>query len=207
MALLQKAVWCGRTDLALQAAATLLLGARDRLWRRCGGIAFEDIGLADLDVVGSVAASLSKRLRSSLGGEWSVASLVVCLLAEARKCRAADDLLMCAERHPAFAEARRELAELATRDLLEIVTSPSPLIERGLALWYALGTDRRTSKHLVSRRGQPQTVFDHLCEAGLPHTVVEIAWEGHRKIGEVLCAFVTRFRSWGSLRRTRADRM
>src|SRR6476469_3520090 len=36
MALLQKAIRRGRTDFALQAAATLLLDAPDRLWRRCG---------------------------------------------------------------------------------------------------------------------------------------------------------------------------
>ena len=37
MALLQKAIRRGRTDLALQAAATLLIDAPDRLWLRCGG--------------------------------------------------------------------------------------------------------------------------------------------------------------------------
>jgi replication-associated recombination protein RarA len=78
MALLQKAIRRGRADLALRAAATLLLGAPDRLWRRCGAIAFEDIGVADLDGVGLVTASLAgKGVRASLGGEWSVASFVV----------------------------------------------------------------------------------------------------------------------------------
>jgi hypothetical protein len=33
-------------------------------------------------------------------------------------------------------------------------------------------------------------LFDGLCEAGLPHTAVEIAREGFRKIGEPLCPFV-----------------
>jgi hypothetical protein len=33
-------------------------------------------------------------------------------------------------------------------------------------------------------------LFDGLCEAGLPHTAVEIAREAFRKIGEPLCPFV-----------------
>jgi hypothetical protein len=138
----------------------------------------------------ATAALASKRLRASLGGEWSVASLVVTRLAEANKCRAADDLLTCAARHPAFAEARRELAELSTRKLLDIATGSEPLIKRGLALWYAVGTDRRSSRHLLPRRGEPQAVFDHLCEASLPHTIVEVAREGYRKTNEVLCAVI-----------------
>jgi hypothetical protein len=40
------------------------------------------------------------------------------------------------------------------------------------------------------RRGEPHALFDHLCDAGLPHTVVEIAREGFRKTGDVLCPFV-----------------
>ena len=43
MSLLQKAVRRGRSDLALRAAATLLRDTPDRLWRRLGVIAFEDV--------------------------------------------------------------------------------------------------------------------------------------------------------------------
>jgi hypothetical protein len=63
MALLQKAVRRGRVDLALQAAATLLLDAPDRLWRRCGCAAFEEIGIADPETVGLVTAALGGKRR------------------------------------------------------------------------------------------------------------------------------------------------
>jgi len=46
-----------------------------------------------------------------------------------------------------------------------------------LALWFALGTDRRRST-LMSRRGEPRLVFDSLGEAGWPHSIVEVAREG-----------------------------
>ncbi|MGA2793161.1 MAG: hypothetical protein ABSE69_06440 [Roseiarcus sp.] len=191
MALLQKAVRRGRGTLALQAAATLLVDARDRLWRRCGGIAFEDIGIANPDVLGLVTVALgSKRIRGDLGGEWAVASIIVEAMANANKCRAADDLLMSVELHPAFAEARQAQAELSNDELRQIVLNSGVLHKRALALWFLLGTDRRPSRHLAVRRGQPALAFDVLRELGTPPTMVEIAREGFRKTGEVLCPFV-----------------
>jgi hypothetical protein len=191
MSALQKAIRRGRNDIAQSAAAALLQSSPDRFWRRCGIIAFEDIGVADLDAVFAVTAALAgKRFRRQLGGEWRVASAIVSRMARAPKCRAADDLLLVAENLPAYDRARLDLAALPTADLLRIATGSGPLAERALALWYAIGTDRRPSRHLQTRHGEPRAVFDALCEAGLPHTVVEIAREGFRRVGEVLCPFV-----------------
>jgi hypothetical protein len=44
MSILQKVIRRDRKDLALGAAATLLRDAPDKLWRRIGCIAFEDVG-------------------------------------------------------------------------------------------------------------------------------------------------------------------
>jgi replication-associated recombination protein RarA len=75
MSLLQKAIRRGEERLALRAASTLLHVSPERLWRRCGCIAFEDVGVADLDTVAVVTAALSgKRCRENLGGDWHVAS-------------------------------------------------------------------------------------------------------------------------------------
>ena len=113
ISLLQKAIRRGREDLAQSAAATLLRDAPERLWRRCGVIAFEDIGVADLVTAGKVIAALGgKAFRAKLGGEWPVASTIVSAMARAPKCRSADDLLMIVERHPALEEARRTFATL-----------------------------------------------------------------------------------------------
>jgi hypothetical protein len=190
MSAMQKAIRRGREDLALCAAATLLRDAPDKLWRRVGCIAYEDIGVASLETVGLATVALAgKRHRSALGGEWAVASCVVTEMCRAPKCRAADDLLMACELHPAYAEARMELSDLTTRDLITIATGQGSVHERALALWYALGTngDRWT---LVSRRGDPRVVFDQLCEAGWPHTIVEVAREGFRRTRIMLCPLV-----------------
>ena len=190
MSIMQKAVRRGRADLALSAAATLLRDAPDKLWRRIGCIAFEDVGVASLEAVGLTTAALAgKQARAALGGEWGVASCIVSELCRAPKCRAADDLLMACELHPAYAEARAELPLLTTRELIAIATGRGSISERALALWYALGTDRRPSG-LVSRPGEPRLVFDYLCEAGWPHSIVEVAREGFRRTGEMLCPLV-----------------
>jgi hypothetical protein len=190
-ALLQKSIRRGEEKLALHAAASLLQVAPDRLWRRCAGIVAEDIGLGDLDVVALLTAALAgKRFRAAFGGEWRVASFIVAMMASATKCRASDDLLMTAERHLSLAHARREFAMLSTRELLNIVTGSAALPERGLALWYALGTGHRPPPWLRPRRGEPGVVFDHLCEIGLPHTIVEIGRELFRRTGEPLGPFL-----------------
>jgi hypothetical protein len=190
MSSLQKAIRRGREDLALSAAATLLRDAPEKLWRRIGCIAFEDVGVACLDAVGlATVASAGKQVRAGLGGEWAVTSHVVSELCRVPKCRAADDLLMACELHPAYANARGEMPYLSTRDLIAVATGQGSVQERALALWFALGTDRRRST-LVSRRGEPRLVFDCLCEAGWPHSIVEIAREGFRRTGEMLCPLV-----------------
>jgi len=191
MSLMQKAIRRGEMLLALQAAVTLLSVSPERLWRRLGCIAFEDIGIADLEVVSVTTAALSgKRYRSGIGSEWQIASYLVTRMAHARQCRAADDLLLTAERHPAFRRARRDLATKPTAELIRIAAGSALLPVRAIAAWYAIGTDRRPSSYLSERKGDPGALFDWLCEMGLPHTVVEVSREGFRRVGEVLCPFV-----------------
>ena len=191
-ALLQKSIRRAEENFALHAAATLLQIAPDRLWRRCAGIVAEDVGCGNIDVVATVAAGLSaKRFRAGFGGEWRVASFIVAMMANATKCRASDDLLMTAERHPALADARCDFSTLSTRELLSIVVRSASLPERGLALWYGLGTGHRSSPWLRPRRGEPNVIFDALCEAGLPHSVVEVGRELFRRTGEPLGPFLS----------------
>lgn len=192
MSLLQKAIRRGHTDLALQAAATLLRDSPDRLWRRICIVAFEDIGVADLETLQLATAAVSGKLfRAKLGGEWAVASTIVARMAQAPKCRAADDLVMVVERHPSLRTARQEMAELSIQDLIQIATGQGPLLERALATWLAIGTDQCPSDYLPRQRGQPEAVWDAFCDAGFPDTVVETAREGMRKSRQVLCPFVS----------------
>jgi hypothetical protein len=191
MSLLQKAIRRGHEQLALRAAATLLRISPERLWRRLGCVGFEDVGLGDLETVSVVTAALAgKRFRASIGGEWRVSSFLVTRMAHATKCRAADDLLLAAENHPEFEDERLAFAFRSTNDLIRIATGADPLPIQALAAWYAIGTDRRPSPGLSARQGEAEAVFNALRQAQIPAAVVEIAREGFRKTGEVLCLFV-----------------
>lgn len=191
MSCLQKAIRRGRQDIALRAAATLLDVAPERLWRRCAGILFEDIGVADFPTISLAMAGLTgKRFRKSVGGDWAVASVVVTAMCRAPKCRAADDLLMTAEMHPWHEGARSSFAALPTLNLLGLATGASSLPERAIAAWYAAGTHWRTTRHLLPRRGEPQLLFDHLKDEGYPPAVIDLVREGFRKGAGILAPFV-----------------
>ncbi|MCK1416800.1 hypothetical protein IVB55_28320 [Bradyrhizobium sp. CW4] len=190
MSALQKSIRRGRTQIALAAASTLLTQSPERLWRRLACIAFEDIGLGDVEVTALTTAAIGgKRVRATLGGEWKVASFLITRMANATKCRAADDLLLVAENHPTFESQRLQLGFSMIPDLLRIVASTDPLPVRALAAWFALGTDRRPSPRLARRHGDIASLFAAVREI-LPPELVEIAWEGHRRSGEVLPIFM-----------------
>ena len=191
MSALQKAIRRGHEQFALRAAATLLFLSPEQLWRRCGCIAYEDIGVADFETLSLVTAALAgKRFRAQLGGEWAVASFIVARMVHVPKCRAADDLLLSAEHHPSLKAARQLLPDLKVPQLLALTTGSNPIGERALALWYAIGTYRSPSPQLARKSGAHQAAaFDTLAASGLP--VVELAREGFRKVGEILCPFVS----------------
>ena len=166
MSALQKAIRRGHEQFALRAAATLLFLSPEQLWRRCGCIAYEDIGVADFETLSLVTAALAgKRFRAQLGGEWAVASFIVARMVHVPKCRAADDLLLSAEHHPSLKAARQLLPDSKVPQLLALTTGSNPIGERALALWYAIGTYRSPSPQLAlvraHTRRQPSTHWLH----------------------------------------------
>lgn len=191
MSLMQKAIRRGDSHIALSAAASLLEMAPQRLWRRIGCIAFEDIGVADLECVGLVTAALTRKaMRKQLGGEWTVASLVVEKMANANKNRSADDLLMTVEQLAHLASERSWFATMPEQRLREIILGCPDLHKRALALWYLMGTTRWTSNVLAERKGNCDMAFSTLAEHGVSPTVLAITEMGFRKTGEMLAPFM-----------------
>jgi MgsA AAA+ ATPase C terminal len=184
---MQKAIRRGEEAWALSAAATLLIENPDKLWRRLACIAAEDIGLADICAVGTMVAVMSgKRTRAELGGEWPVASWLVQRLAQARKSRATDDLLMTAQLLPSLEVERGRLSELNNHQLRLILLGTDSLHIRALALLFLAGTAGKPVAYLKPRRGEPALAFDVLDELGTPFTVLELAREGYRVSREPL---------------------
>lgn len=187
MSVLQKAIRRGRGDLATRAAATLLMSAPARLWRRLGVIAFEDVGAADLDAVYMTTAALTgQNVRLRMGGEWRAACFLVDLLARAPKCRAADDLSWVARQHPAYEAQREQIASTRFAAALEVAAGTSPLVDRTIAMISLL----ESSQQMDARKRHPAIVFAALREHGLPHTAVDIAEIGFQRTGEIVCALL-----------------
>jgi hypothetical protein len=192
MSLLQKSLRRGEVGFALQAASTLLHADPERLWRRLICAAYEDIGMGDVDAVALVNGAMAGKLfRRSVGGDWDVAAFLVERLASTRKCRAADDLLMTLQVHPAYAQERLSLTDLQTPELMNYATGAADLISRSIAVCYALGTDRWKPEGLRGRRGEPAYVFQHMLDIGYAHCVLELARTGFNRVREPLPALMS----------------
>ena len=167
---MQKAIRRGHEDLALRSAMNLMVGGPQAIWRRFGMIAFEDIGVANIDLVGWVTVVIGKpEVRKRLGGEWKVADFLIRTLCRSAKCRAADELLHLNERDPALADLRDELPGLSLQDRIRLATSCTVGIEsQALATWFAIGTDKITSYAFTEVPGCPENTFDGLRDADYP---------------------------------------
>lgn len=189
---LQKSIRRGEHLIGLRAAARLLESDPNRLWRRLLVIAFEDVGIADLDTVSRVvAAHGQKRWRSAHGGEWPIVALLVSGLCRAVKDRTADDLLHLAENDPALQDHRRCWSAAPIEKLTTFLGCPDlGLPEKALAVWFGIGTDRYRSDALRQRGGFPEEVFATYKALGVPGDVLAISWIGHKKMSWPLAAFL-----------------
>ncbi len=185
---MQKAIRRGDENLALRAAMNLMIGGPHAIWRRLGIIAFEDIGVANIDLVGWVTVVIGKPdVRQRLGGEWKVADFLIRTLCRSAKCRATDDLVHLIERDPALTDLRDELPGLSLRDRISSATSCNDGLEtQALATWFAIGTDKITSFALAEVPGCPENTFDALRDADYPGAAVEIGRMGLKRTGCII---------------------
>lgn len=189
--MLQKAIRRHRPHAARQAGRFLLTVKRNTLLRRLNAIAAEDIGLADIHTVGIAAACLAlKTIRRQLGGDAIVTDYLIRRICDARKSRAADDLLMAIETWPNLSDDRTRFAEMSNNRLRSIVLGCSNLDRKALALWYLVGTRRCPSDHLTYRVGDPDQAFATLSDLGVAPTLVAVARENFSKTQSMLAPFV-----------------
>ncbi len=110
MSLMQKAIRRGEFGFAFSSALTLL-NLNDRVfWRRMCIIVFEDIGIANLDLVGRITiATGDKRLRQKLGGDRLIAATLISEMCNSEKDRTTDDLLEYVERAIVLEQVRDDI--------------------------------------------------------------------------------------------------
>lgn len=138
--LLQKAIRRGETELAEQAATSLLRLRGSAMWRRFIVIAVEDVGIAAPDAVSEVVAICSDREYRGLRGDEEAARYLARRLAAVPKDRSADLLMSAFRHHPALEQTRKAVEALAPNERRTWPADPSrSLYERSAAAWPANG--------------------------------------------------------------------
>ena len=184
-ALLQKALRRGAYEFTAKAASTLLAVEPTRLWRRLAGIVVKDVGIGDLAAVELVAASLSSKVRRDLGGDRRVAAFILKRLSTARKCRATDDLLLAADRHPSYAKARLDLAYAPLNELLKTAVSHDDIILRTIAITFIV-RGNRVPGQMAPKRQNTAVLIESFEVSGVPARTIECARLCFSRTGELL---------------------
>lgn len=176
VSLLHKSIRRKRPDWALKAAATLLQTSPERLRRRLCVIAFEDIGLGDIQLVKGVtpiAINCTEPAKQEI-------SQLVASMASTHSCRAADDLFVVCRHLPALSVVRKQLSKYSTPQLLSRAATSNDLILRALCL----------DRALASSSKERQQIFSWLEKQGLAHEVTEVCRNGFRRTREPLCVLL-----------------
>jgi hypothetical protein len=142
--LLQKSIRRGETDIAQRAALTLFKLKGAAIWRRLMVVAFEDVGIGNVEALTTtVAAAGDSAWRKNHGADLKLPTYLARLLAEAPKDRSAD-YLCDAKDHPMLAEfwGVMENASLESR-LSHVRDQGLCLPQRAVAALSALGVGSR----------------------------------------------------------------
>lgn len=166
---LQKAIRRGEEETALRVAYALWQIDRPRFYRRLHITALEDCGLADTDALIKTLTATAHPYWRKRVGDARVGLYLVRLLCRSVKTRMADALFIQAERSPAYAILRQELAKASDDDLMDMIEDEAaPLTEQALALWFLGGTKKYPSDHLPLRVGDPDRVIEVLSSMKVP---------------------------------------
>lgn len=189
--LLQKAIRRADSEHALRAAMFLVEKDNRSFWRRLPVVAWEDIGLGDINLCSLTdTVAGSKRLRSKLGEEWRVAACLVKQLCAAPKDRTTDDLLTVIEHDQKLGYIRERLAFSTPNERKDMLSdSIVPLEQRAIALHYALGTDKFESNFLKHNPADsdPETVMNSIGAAS--QELVAICLGGLKRTRTILPAY------------------
>lgn len=155
-------------------------------------IVLEDIGIANIDLVGRVTIAVGdKRLRQKLGGDRIVAATLISEMCNSEKDRSTDDLLEYVERAPVLQQTKDELAEMSLPGRLAraINCTEQFSLQSAAALAAAVGlpSDPQLSRDRIACS---TAYFESLVENGFDRTCVELSRLGLSRSGEALPIFM-----------------
>lgn len=152
---LQKSLRRAQLPSALYAAAGLIATDPQQFWRRLVGITIEDFGLSDLELTSHIVnAARNRAWRSSVGGDWPVASHFLSRLALTPADRRIDDVYMLGIAVTKFAGTTEEIerAPAHVRRLIENAAALTKTCERSVP--------RRSFRAVIPKACDAATLID-----------------------------------------------
>lgn len=188
--LMQKAIRRGEPELAAQGAVAYYRMRGNMIWRRLIIIAFEDIGVADPDVVACVTRlCVDRKARAAIGSDPEIIDRLARDMAMAAKDRSADYLLSAIKYHPDWEAHRALVAPLSARERIRMAVADNvPLPTRAVAIWFASGVNGGGPQLVGS--GDLSAMLDAFMEAGLPAKLAQTVSAGAKRSKEPITVFL-----------------
>lgn len=188
--LMQKAIRRGQPELAARGAAAYYRMRGSMIWRRLIIIAFEDIGIADPDVVAHVTRlCVDREARSAIGSDPEIIDRLTRNMAKAAKDRSADYLLSAIKYHPDWEVHRARVAPLSVRERIRIaVDDTAPLATRAVATWFASGVNGGGPQ--LAGSGDLAAMLEAFVEAGFPIRCAQAVRAAAKRCKEPITVFL-----------------
>jgi hypothetical protein len=187
---MQKAVRRGQVDMAMKAGVSLLHLKPEQLWSRLAVTVQEDIGGANIKLVGLVLWVVGKKAwRHNHGGDVKVLQYLLILMCASHKSRLANDLLCIANYHIDYKKDAHDYFMYSDAYLGDIIQSPDyNLVQKTLASWYIAGVQPRNAFHLHPKQGSHKALFGLYHKLNYPPYVMDCIrmgmgkGEGHARV-------------------------
>lgn len=171
----------GDLSAAHEALAILLSRRPAQVWPTLVGVAVEEVGVGDMDVVArTAAAAQDPGWRRAHGGDWRVAALLVQQMVSANRSRAGRELIDRLTTAPGLQLLRARLLDSSKRELAGMIGDlAAPLDYRALAALALGGGLLEGQPH-----SDPEAVFHELMATGRSTHVVatcQAAWRLSRR--------------------------
>jgi len=171
----QKSIRRGDTQKTASFALSLAYADRRMLWRRLLVTAFEDIGIANPDLVAAiVAVSQNPAFRRKVG-DIELALHLARQMAASVKSRYLTEAIFLTDLGQHLSKARKSLPRASNRKLSTLILETAqPAPERFLALWGLAGTKLYAAKGF-SRAGDIEEAMKTLRQLPLPAHQIEVS--------------------------------
>lgn len=171
---LQKAIRRGEVKRAASFALSLAHADRRMLWRRLLVIVFEDIGIANTELVIQTLAACQSPLERRKAGDVEVAVHLAKKMAASVKSRFVTEALSHTERNQELSSMRKSLPKLSNRKLATLIHDPAQTPQtRFLALWGLAGTKAFPAKGFKRDTGDLAAAAKALRALPVPEKLTE----------------------------------